>query len=38
MGERFKYGEEFKKLDLKAPKKSFWALMMDSQDWQHQTD
>ncbi len=33
MGEEFNYGEEFKKLDLKALKNDLYALMTDSQDW-----
>lgn len=33
MGEKFKYAEEFKKLDLKALKKDLYNLMTDSQDW-----
>ena len=33
MGEKFKYAEEFKKLDLEALKKDLYALMTDSQDW-----
>ncbi len=33
MGEEFNYAEEFKKLDLEALKKDFYALMTDSQDW-----
>src|SRR5258706_6514983 len=33
MGKDFNYGEEFKKLDLKALKKALTALMTDSQDW-----
>jgi catalase-peroxidase len=33
MGEKFKYAEEFKKLDLAAVKKDLYALMTDSQDW-----
>ncbi len=33
MGEEFNYAEEFKKLDLAAVKKDFFALMTDSQDW-----
>jgi catalase-peroxidase len=33
MGEAFNYAEEFKKLDLEAVKKDFYALMTDSQDW-----
>jgi len=33
MGERFRYAEEFKKLDLAAVKKDLYALMTDSQDW-----
>ncbi|MBE1427232.1 catalase-peroxidase [Desulfomicrobium macestii] len=33
MGEKFKYAEEFKSLDLDAVKKDLIALMTDSQDW-----
>jgi len=33
MGEKFNYAEEFKKLDLEAPKKDLYAVMTDSQDW-----
>ncbi|MGD9158934.1 MAG: catalase/peroxidase HPI [Desulfobacteraceae bacterium] len=33
MGVKFKYAEEFKKLDLEAVKKDLYALMTDSQDW-----
>jgi catalase-peroxidase len=33
MGEKFKYAEEFKKLNLKAVKKDLYALMTDSQEW-----
>jgi len=33
LGEDFNYGEEFKKLDLKALKKDLSTLMTDSQDW-----
>ncbi|MFH0975033.1 MAG: catalase/peroxidase HPI [Spirochaetota bacterium] len=33
MGEKFKYAEEFKKLDLKAIKKDLYNLMTDSQEW-----
>ncbi|WP_372574179.1 catalase/peroxidase HPI [Ruegeria jejuensis] len=33
MGEGFNYGEEFKKLDLKALKQDLYDLMTDSQDW-----
>jgi catalase-peroxidase len=33
MGEKFKYAEEFKKLDLKALKKDLYDLMTKSQDW-----
>jgi len=33
MGKRFDYGEEFKKLDLKALKQDLYALMTDSQEW-----
>jgi len=33
MGEKFKYSEEFKKLDLAALKKDLYALMTDSQEW-----
>jgi len=33
MGKGFNYAEEFKKLDLEALKKDFFALMTDSQNW-----
>jgi catalase-peroxidase len=33
MGERFKYAEEFKKLDLKAVKADIEKIMKTSQDW-----
>ena len=33
MGEKFKYAEEFRKLDLKAVKKDLFDLMTRSQDW-----
>src|SRR6266542_3088947 len=33
MGKGFNYAEEFKKLDLEALKKDFFALMTTSQDW-----
>ncbi len=33
MGERFNYGDEFKKLDLGALKKDLYALMTDSRSW-----
>ncbi len=33
LGEKFNYGEEFKKLDLEALKKDVFALMTTSQDW-----
>ncbi len=33
MGEKFKYAEEFKSLDLEAVKKDLLTLMTDSQDW-----
>jgi catalase-peroxidase len=33
MGERFKYAEEFKKLDLKAVKADIEKVMKTSQDW-----
>ncbi|MGE5248452.1 MAG: catalase/peroxidase HPI [Verrucomicrobiota bacterium] len=33
MGEKFRYAEEFKKLDLAALKKDLYALMTDSQGW-----
>src|SRR5512139_1115782 len=33
MGPDFNYAEEFKKLDLAAPKKDLSALMTESQDW-----
>ena len=33
MGKKFKYAEEFKKLDLKAVKQDLYALMTDSKDW-----
>src|SRR5512136_2494983 len=33
MGEKFNYGEEFKKLDLAALKRDLFRLMTDSQEW-----
>ena len=33
MGPAFNYAEEFKKLDLEALKKDFYAPITDSQDW-----